>query len=157
MTFSCSGLGGQGLVTTVSPQDGLELIIRLQIKLFMPLSPSRRDFLSLTTQAEATSGSGGCLLKGIWSASAERSQNVPRWLWFLALERPLWHCVRVGILGPGPEEYIWTNSEQAGLRHVWQQAGSVQNLEEARAKSVSRQVGQAPGQQAGAASSQEPS
>ena len=134
-------------MTTVSPQDALELIIRLQIKLVMPLSPSRRDFLSLKTQAEATSGSGSCLLKGIWSASAERSQNVPRWLWFLAPERPFWHCVRVGILGPGPEEYIWTTSEQAGLRRVWEQAGNVQKLEEARAKSASRQVEQALGQQ----------
>ena len=47
LPFSKAGgsvLGGLSLVTVVSPQDALELILGLQIKLFMHLSPSWRDF-----------------------------------------------------------------------------------------------------------------
>lgn len=61
-------------MTIVSTQDALELIIRLEIKLFMHPSPSRsRAFLSLKTQAKDTTCSGGCVLKGVLFASTGMS------------------------------------------------------------------------------------
>ena len=81
LPFSKAGssvLGGLSLMTVVSPQDALELILGLQIKLFMNLSPSWRDFFSLKIQGKDT--------------SVKRSRICQGGCLFLALERPLALC-----------------------------------------------------------------
>ena len=65
-------------MTTVSPQNALELILGLQIKLFMHLSPSWRDFFSLKTQGK--------------DISVKRSRICQGGSLFLVLERPLALC-----------------------------------------------------------------